>query len=495
MRHRNYFIFASELKAFMSLRPSMRPDFDYGFFLWLGKNHGSLNTFLKGVFLLPAGHQINIDQNNAFTLKKWWSTIDHLVDVPKKYEDQVARFKELFFDACKIRSRSDVPVTSCLSGGTDSSSIVSTIAKIREDPQNIERQYSRNQKAFICEFIGDENSEKRFAKDVIFNKDVMPTYLDIDSSTITADELIKVQFDLENIDTDSIQLSLLYKKMREKGIRISIDGNSPDETLGGYWEDPQIAMKDAVWPWSEKGRFEDLVSIDKNINNFKKDHSKYKMMSEILLGKKKYSYAQSIYHFRSLYNKRTITKLNEKNKYDLISKSELIYPKEDKIGKLDYLNSHLYRGFHYYETPYILQKWDKLSMAHGVISRPPFIDPNLITYIFSLPSRAKIGGGYTKRILRDSMKNLVPDSVLHRKDKRGFTAPSHWYAKNMEHFILDNMNSADFLESNVFDGKKIREDYENNNMQRSGNPSKVVLRYIAIMTLINSFNQIAKATI
>ena len=133
-------------------------------------------------------------------------------------------------------------------------------------------------------------------------------------------------------------------------------------------------------------------------------------------------------------------------------------------------------------------------MAHGVLSRAPFIDPNLITYIFSLPSRAKIGGGYTKRILRDSMKDLVHDSVLHRKDKRGFTAPPHWYEKNMKQFILDGMNSADFLKSNVFDGIRIREDFENNRMQRSRNPSKVVLRYIAIMTIINSFNQIAKAT-
>ena len=57
--------------------------------------------------------------------------------------------------------------------------------------------------------------------------------------------------------------------------------------------------------------------------------------------------------------------------------------------------------------------------------------------------------------------------------------------------MLDSMNSADFLESSIFDGKKIREDYENNHIQPHGNPSKVVLRYIQIVGLINSFNQIA----
>ena len=484
MRHKNYFIFASELKAFMSLKQSLKPDFNYGFLLWLGKNHGCLNTFLKNVFLLPGGHQINIDQNNSFFLKKWWSTIDNLVDVPKKYEDQVSRYKELFFDACKIRLRSDVPIASCLSGGLDSSSIVSTIAKIREDSPSIERYSEKTQNVFICDFVGDKNSEKHFAKDVIFNKDILPTYIDLDSNTFNAEELIKVQFDNEWIDADSIQLSLLYKKMREKGIRVSMDGNTPDETLGGYWGDPEIAMKDAVWPWSERGRFKDLESIRKNITNYQMNHPKYKTLLKILLGKKNYSYIQS------LYNKGTIINSNEKDKYDLISKSKLIHPQEDEIGKFDFFNSHLYREFHYYKTPYLLQKYDKTAMAHGVLSRASFLDPNLITYIFSLPSKAKIGSGYTKRILRDSMKNLVPDSVLGRKNKRGFSAPSHWYEKNMKHFMLDSMSSNDFLESNIFDGKKIKEDYENNHIQPDGNPSKVVLRYIQIMTLVNSFKQL-----
>ena len=484
MRHRDYFIFASELKSFMYLQSSMRPDFDYGFLLWSGKNYGTLNTFLKDVFLLPGGHQINIDQNNAFVLKKWWSTIDHLVDVPKTYEDQVARFKELLFDACKIRLRSDVPIASCLSGGLDSSSIVSIIAKIKEDESSIKRYSEKNQNVFICDFIGDEKSEKHYAKDVIINKKIIPNYIDIDSSSITPEELIKTQFHHEWIDADSIQLSLLYKKMRNKGIRVSIDGNTPDETLGGYWDDPIMAMKDSVWPWTERGRFEDLDSIRKDINKNTNDYSKYKIILRILLGEKNYNYLQS------MRNKKRIFKLNEKDKYNLISKSILIHPQEDEIGKLDFFNSHLYKEFHYYTTPYLLHKSDKIAMSHGVISRAPFIDPNLITYMFSLPSSAKIGGGYTKRILRDAMKNLVPDSVLHRKDKRGFSSPPNWYEKSMKPYLLDSMSSADFLESDIFNGKKIRKDYENNDIQTGGNPSKIILRYVQIMTLINSFNQI-----
>ena len=56
-------------------------------------------------------------------------------------------------------------------------------------------------------------------------------------------------------------------------------------------------------------------------------------------------------------------------------------------------------------------------MSHGVLTRAPFLDHNLVTYMFSLPSKSKIGNGFTKRILRDSMKDIVPASILNRTDK------------------------------------------------------------------------------
>jgi len=488
IRHKDYFIFASELKAFMSLSERKIPDFDYGFLLWQGKNVGCINTFLKEVILLPGGHQINIDETKSFEIKKWWRTIDHLVDPPKSYSDQVDRYRELFFESCRIRLRSDVPIASCLSGGIDSSSIVSTIATIKNEDLDVERDLSKIHNVFICDFIGDKSSERSFANDVIAKHDINPTYVDIDSSTITPEDVIKVQLDNERVDVDAIWLSLLYKRMREEGIRISIDGTTPDETLGGYWDDPEIAMQDAIWPWNEKGRFKDLQLIREGLTNHKLDHAKYKVMLRILFGDKTYKKIQSIYYEQK-------TKLsNNTDKYNLIPKSELIYPIEDKIGRLDNFNSYLYKEFHYYKTPVFFHRWDKVSMAHGVISRSPFIDPNLITYIFSLPSRAKIGGGFTKRILRDSMKNIVPNSVLNRRDKRGFSSPINWYERNMKDYISDTLSSTDFLQSNIFNGAKLKEDYENNRIDPgpNGNPSKIVFRFIQSMELVNSFKQIYK---
>ena len=85
------------------------------------------------------------------------------------------------------------------------------------------------------------------------------------------------------------------------------------------------------------------------------------------------------------------------------------------------------------------------------------------------------------------MKNLVPKSVLLRKDKRGFNSPENWYGKNLSKYILDNINSSTFLNSNIFNGKKIKKDYENNSKYIS---SKIVMKYIQLMNLVKSFKEI-----
>ena len=69
--------------------------------------------------------------------------------------------------------------------------------KIKNEDLNVERDLSKPQNVFICDFIGDDSSERRFAYDVIANHDIIPTYIDIDSSTITTEDVIKVHFDNE----------------------------------------------------------------------------------------------------------------------------------------------------------------------------------------------------------------------------------------------------------------------------------------------------------
>jgi asparagine synthetase B (glutamine-hydrolysing) len=128
------------------------------------------------------------------------------------------------------------------------------------------------------------------------------------------------------------------------------------------------------------------------------------------------------------YLKNQNTKNKElKNKIDKLSKSSNI------VG----LNLELYEYFHYTILPSLLHNYDKYTMLNSLESRSPFLDHNFVTYVFSLNPEDKIRSGFTKKILRDSMKGIVPEQILNRKDKIGWNAPNDiWFNKKLKNDLI-----------------------------------------------------------
>jgi asparagine synthase (glutamine-hydrolysing) len=125
-------------------------------------------------------------------------------------------------------------------------------------------------------------------------------------------------------------------------------------------------------------------------------------------------------------------------------------------------------------------------MAHGVECRAPFMDYRLVVYLFSLPSEIKLGNMFNKRILRDAMTGLLPETVRLRSDKKGFQPSDKWLGDSLEEFILDHMSSSEFLQSDIYDGVAVRKAY----LDKTINP-KLCFRYLQIMFLIQSFRHSA----
>jgi asparagine synthase (glutamine-hydrolysing) len=85
------------------------------------------------------------------------------------------------------------------------------------------------------------------------------------------------------------------------------------------------------------------------------------------------------------------------------------------------------------------------------------MDWRIVTFLFSLPQHYKLGGGYTKRILRDAMRGGLPDSIRLNRIKTGWNAPMvDWFTGELKEMILDTVNSTDFRSSPVWEGKKIQ---------------------------------------
>jgi len=471
------FFFASELKAFMFLYKKNIPEFNYSNFVYASKNYTNNayfvteDTFLENVKELNPSYQLTIDTRKNIELKKWWSTMDNLIEVPKNYNDQIEKFKNLFFNACKLRMRSDVEVATSLSGGMDSSSVVATINHFKSIREDLSNTYFPHN-TFVLDYKNEKDNEVNYAKSVTENTDINTKFVNLELDKINPEEIIKTIYHQEEVTgDDGLGPWFIYKNIKENGIKVSIDGHGGDELLAGYSGYPRLAMQECNLPM-DCFTWVDLLSIHLKMNDSLSQESNIlELVSKKVL--------------QLIKSKIIRTKKRNENSYDfftLKSANSSILPLDD-ISSLSLFNKYLYIDYHYKSMQVTLKKFDKLSMAHSVESRSPFLDWRLARYLFSLPTRSKIAKGFTKRILRDAMKGILTDKVRHRLKKKGFNPADELFNKTMVNFINDTVHSKEFYELGIWDGKKIKNFLEKEKTIQY----KKIFRYIQIFYLIKTF--------
>jgi asparagine synthase (glutamine-hydrolysing) len=472
--------FASELKSFMYIKNQDIPDFNYSNFKYCSENiiNGSYylteETFLKNVKELSPGCELNIYNHKNVKSRRWWSTIDNLVEVPKTYSEQKEKFFNIFKDACNLRMRSDVNIATSLSGGIDSSSIVSTINQIKKS--NTFAINARNPyKTFILDYKSEKNNETDYARSVAdFNK-LDAEYVELDLGKINPEKIIQIIYHQEEVTgDDGIGPWYIYNSIKENGIKVSIDGHGGDELLGGYSGYPKIAMEECSI--FELSRMFQLFKLHLQMNDNSLNNRNF---IRVFIDK---------FYFR-LKKKLKIQNSNSSqyNFLDIPSTNNNFDIKEN-INKLSKLNQALYIDYHYRAMQLNLKKYDKFSMAHGVECRFPFLDWKLATYLFSLPSKSKIGNGFTKRILRDVISDLLPQKVINRIQKKGFNPANELFNRTLKNFILKTISSNDFKNLGIWDKNKI------NKIINLGEnlDFKKIFRNLQIFFLIKTFKEKAK---
>jgi asparagine synthase (glutamine-hydrolysing) len=438
----NHFAFASEMKSFLEL-DWFEPEFDPAMVALALTNErlieGDERCMLKGLNHLLGGHCLTLKQGELPKIRRWWNTLDHLETPPRGYDEQVTRFRELFLDACRIRMRSDVPIGTALSGGLDSSSILCGMTHIRNTTDASDRLAHEWQKAFIVTYPGAVIDERKYADEVIKKTGVTPIYC-TGNPDLYLDHFDDILFQYEEISDIHLGPWLVHKTQRENNVVVTIDGHGGDELLGGYPWHVTAAIKDAVMGLSPR-RARDVVSIMKGLELFPQNQF----------------YIRSA---RALFSKMT----KEKDQPWLVQSAagftSSAYDHDMPLIKdRDALFKSLYVDYHFTQLPTNLRDFDRLSMAHGVEVRSPFMDWRLACFAFSLPSSAKIGSGFTKRILRDALKGILPESIRTRTRKLGFpNLAEAWTSPRAQEFIRDIVNSADFQGSAIWNGKKAAED-------------------------------------
>ena len=406
------YAFASEIKQFSVLpgwRYSMNRQRVADFLGYAISDHTD-ETMYDRVLQLRGGECAEITyeaQTVRFEKRRWYSFPDTQFD--GTYEDATKQFLNVFTDAVRLRLRSDVPVGSCLSGGLDSSSIVCLLHDMLST-QNT----TALQKTFSAYAREQAYDESRYAEEVIraIRVEAHHVYPDFETLFDTLDTLLWHQD--EPFGSASIYAQWhVFRLAKSGGVTVMLDGQGSDEQLAGYYPFYGTRLAELL----VRGRWIRLVrEIQKTI---REGHVNRGAVLRRLIG-------ALIPNAWMPFMPSDSQSSNDWFDMEKLGARSIHWRQQYGEFKPD-VNTALRVQLTRTNLPMLLHWEDRNSMAHSIEARVPFLDYRLVEFILSLPSDHKISNATTKRVLRDSMKGYVPESIIQRRDKMGFVTPEeHW---------------------------------------------------------------------
>ncbi|GAK52807.1 asparagine synthase (Glutamine-hydrolyzing) [Candidatus Moduliflexus flocculans] len=451
-----YFLFASEIKALLQ-HPAVPAEADYEamqeyvtFQYIIGDS-----TLFKGIHkLLPAHYQvIDLELMRVRTVRYWESCF--VVDVHHTEEYFIYTLRTLLEDAIQLQLRSDVPVGTYLSGGIDSSIVTMLASKF----------YSKRLKTFTGAFFeGPEFDESSYAREVAAACDaemflIYPTDIEF------IETLPRLIYHMdEPVAGPGLFPQYMVSRLAAREVTVVLGGQGGDEIFAGYTRYVvaylEQVLKGAIFETNEEG--EHIVSMSSILPNlpilqqyvpmlkhfwehgtFEEMDRRYFSLVERIDGRSSllsqdflatYDREKIFRHFQQIFNHPdTLSYFNKMVNFDMVA-----------------------------SLPALLQVEDRVSMAVSLESRVPLLDYRIVDLVTSMPPRMKFKGAETKHILKKTMKDLLPEKIMTRKDKMGFPVPLHLWAKNRAgDFLRDILLSSSCRNRGIFDERQIQRSIEN----------------------------------
>lgn len=394
-------VFASEAKALLKHFPTFQQintDFlthfiEKDFFACYNE------TFYKGLFNLLPGHFFVIKHGESPQQKRYWQWVPKETTQPVNEREVIEQFKALLIDSIKLRFRSDVPVGACLSGGVDSGTIVGLASSLFNQPLQ----------TFSCIYPSTpEFDESRYIKDSSKKFGSIAHYIEPTHDNFI--ELIHRSIYEQDGPTGgpSILSQRAVMELASKRVPVLLDGQGADELLGGYHGYFTYKLRSMARHAHQNKSISSVHQYIKSARAIKTRTGSMPLntFSQLLRGHDPVCfYASQAY----------------------ASQLDSMLPFEtDPLNSilLEHVLTNLTNLLHYE---------DRNSMAFSIESRLPFLDYRLVEFAFTLGHEYKIRGSTTKWILLEVAKEILPSSVLNRKDKMGFTTPAHKYFLEPQH--------------------------------------------------------------
>ena len=397
-------VFASEMKAILAIRPELREANRTAVYRYLARGDLDLDheSFFRGIESLPAAHYLQLDAQGLGQAQRYWTPT--AAEVPANRAQAIERFREILFDSVRLRLRSDVPVGSSLSGGIDSSSIVSTI----HAQKTVQWMH---QKTFSARFHSKEHDEGKFIEIVTNRVEANRHEVWVEPEQFI-DSFERLQYHQEEPIASASPFAqwLVMGLAKEHDTTVLLDGQGADEILAGYDQAHGMFLAH----WLRRGR------IDKIGRELAHYGRRYGRIREPALFAAYYSLPGTLRdglaerYYRS-------SKVASRALHSEFSPSHV----EGSSPFGDRLRNELVRWQTTTQLPEFLRYADRNSMAFSREVRLPFLDHRLVEYCFGLPPDLLLKSATTKVVLRESMRGIVPDAILDRKDKLAYAPPQH----------------------------------------------------------------------
>src|SRR3989339_1931084 len=452
------FIFSSEIRpifhsGLVKKQPNDRIIYRY---LKYRIHDDQKETFFKDIFRVMPGEVIEIRnpkseiqnpkqiQNLNIEYQKYSKLEEDLLslhDLGGRGES-VETFQKELIKAIKYRLISEVPVGTCLSGGLDSSTVVSVVNRLLKDRVKEAESVGKIQKTFSAVFPGGANDEEKYIdelkKQISPLRQSFPLRQDFGGQVEGQANLKSYKIypkpeeffkDLEDFvrtqeePTISTGPYAQYKVMQRahKEVTVLLDGQGADEMMAGYLPYYFVYLRQL---WKTKKYFILLKEITSSRDVISK------------------------------YIKEKFTKT--------VSPAELIsydFAKtfQDEKFKVenDNLKKRLLEDIFKNSLQSLLRYEDKNAMRFSIEGRVPFLDFNLLKYLFSLSDEAVIKNGWNKYILRQSLESLLPEQILKRRNKIGFTTPEYQWFMRMKNKIYSVFLSQSFAKRKYFNQPEV----------------------------------------
>ncbi|WP_297442791.1 asparagine synthase (glutamine-hydrolyzing) [Sulfurimonas sp.] len=396
------FIFASEIKALTPFlhKKEMNNDALLSYFSFLAPTPP--HTFYKGIKKLAAGEYLTY-KNNQVQVQSYFDLLDNKPNLITNKDEAVSLLEQELQTSISLRLQADVPMASLLSGGIDSATL-NYYAK----QQGLDlATYTLGYKEFTKydERLNAANSAKLLG---IQNKQI-----EIDEAAfIAACPKVFDTLDEPLNDPAAIPLYLLFEQIKEDGYKVVLSGEGADELFLGYRQYFEYLDIEGAADLQHKNWLKKYFRANFSMN---REWEWYKrVFDETLL-------------FRTSGDKFTDLQKNQLLKRNIKDNESLQYLQNfrqrfENSQHTDPSIWYSYIDLNIFQAEHFLTKLDRVSMAHSIESRTPFLDHKLASLVFCISPKLRYEDGVTKSLLKQIMTNKLPNEILTRK-KKGFSNP------------------------------------------------------------------------